>query len=62
MQCIKEETTLRVSPKGAKPSPRIVYRFGEQDKQIEKFLSYRREIKNIIRKMRNGKQENTEVT
>jgi len=25
MQCIKESSTLRVSPKGEKPSPRIVY-------------------------------------
>ncbi len=53
MQCIKESSTLRVSNKGEKPSPRIVFRFGKQDKQIEEFLSFRTEIKRIIRKMQN---------
>jgi hypothetical protein len=28
MQCIKESSTLRVSPKGAKLSPRVVFRKG----------------------------------
>jgi hypothetical protein len=51
MQCIKEGSTLRVSPKGDKPSPRIVYRHGKQDKQIRKVLENRRFIKVIIRKM-----------
>ena len=61
MQCIKESSTLRVSAKGDKPSPRIVFRFGKQDKQIEEFLSYRKEIKRIIRIMQNRKQENIET-
>ena len=30
MQCIKESSTLRVSPKKEKPSPRIVYRYGKE--------------------------------
>ena len=51
MQCIKESSTLRVSPKMTKPSPRIVYREGEEDNQIADFLRYRRKIKNIMRKM-----------
>ena len=34
MQCIKRASTLRVSAKGKKPSPRLVYRFGEQNHQI----------------------------
>ena len=50
MQCIKESSTLRVSPKGRKPSPRIVYRYGRQDKEIRDFLRYRRLIKNIMKR------------
>ena len=48
MQCIKESSTLRVGPKREKASPRIVYRFGEQDCQIEEFLKYRRMIRRIV--------------
>lgn len=47
MQCIKESSTLRVSPKGDKPSPRIVFRYGCQDHQIKAFLKYRKLIKRI---------------
>jgi len=38
MQCIKESSTLRVEPKGEKPFPRIVYRYGKQDGEIINFL------------------------
>lgn len=51
MQCIKEDSTLRVSPKGEKPSPRIVYREGRQDEQIREFLRYRKVIKTIMRRL-----------
>ena len=51
MQCIKESSTLRISPKKDKPSPRIVYRYGKQDRQILDFLQCRRLVKNIIRKL-----------
>ena len=51
MQCIKEGSTLRVSPKGDKPSPKIVYRYGKQDGQIRNFLLKREEIWNIMRKI-----------
>lgn len=51
LQCIKGSSTLRVSPKGAKPSPRIVFRDGKQDKEVRNFLQHRRRIKNILRKM-----------
>lgn len=51
MQCIKEGATLRVSPKRDKPSPRIVYQYGKQDRQIKQFLGYRKMIKHIIGKM-----------
>jgi hypothetical protein len=45
MQCIKESSTLRVSPKKAKASPRIVFRFGNQDNEITNFLKYRKLVK-----------------
>lgn len=51
MQCIKESSTLRISPKGGKPSPRVVFRYGQQDGQINGFLQFRRMIKNIIRNL-----------
>ena len=51
MQCIKESSTLRVSPKREKPTPRIVYRHGKQNRQILDFLDYRKMIKKIIRKI-----------
>lgn len=51
MQCIKEASTLRVSPEGNKPSPRIVFRYGKQDKEIRNYLKYRRRIKNMIKKI-----------
>ena len=50
MQCIKEGSTLRVSPKGEKPCPRIVFRSGKQDKQIKDFLKMRKLIKKILKK------------
>ncbi len=49
MQCIKMSSTLRVAPKGDKPSPRIVYRYGSQDHAIKDFLEYRELIKQIYR-------------
>jgi len=51
MQCIKEGSTLRVSSKRNKTSPRIIYRYGKQDKEIPNFLTWRKLIKNILRKM-----------
>jgi hypothetical protein len=49
MQCIKESSTLRVSVKKNKPSPRIVFRWGKEDGEICTFLRYRKLIKQIIR-------------
>lgn len=49
MQGIKESSTLRISTKREKPSPRIVFRFGKQDKQIQDYLKFRRMIKGIIK-------------
>jgi hypothetical protein len=49
MQSIKESSTLRVTPKGDKPSPRIVYRYGKEDIEIRNFLEYRKLIKSIYK-------------
>jgi hypothetical protein len=51
MQCIKESSTLRVSEKQEKASPRIVFRYGRQDKQVKGFLELRGVIKAIDRKL-----------
>lgn len=51
MQCIKEDSTFKVSPKGNKPSPRIVYRYGKQDGEIRLSLLKRQKIWNIMREM-----------
>jgi hypothetical protein len=50
MQCIKEGSTLRVSPKKDKPCPRVVFRYGKQDNQIQGFLSFRKLIKKIVKR------------
>ena len=55
MQCIKQSSTLRISCKEHKRSPRIIYRYGKQDEQIESFLEYRRMIKRVIRRIKTKK-------
>jgi len=45
MQCIKKSSTLRIGPKGEKPSPRIVYREGNEDTQIKEYLETRKFLK-----------------
>lgn len=63
MQLIKESSTLRISPKGNKPMPRIVYRYGKQDKQIKEYEKTRRVIKRIIKKLNSYKlQMNVEFS
>lgn len=56
MQCIKGCSTLRVSPKcskhGSKPSPRIVFRYGCEENQIESFLWYRGLIKKFVKRLK----------
>jgi hypothetical protein len=47
MQCIKESSTLRVSSKREKPSPRIVLHFGRQSGEIKNFLKTRRLVNRI---------------
>jgi len=50
MQCIKQSSTLRVSMKNKKHPPRVVFRHGEQEGQIQDFLEYRKLIKRLIKK------------
>lgn len=49
MQCRKQSSTLRVSPKGEKTSPKIIYHEGIENIQIKAFLEYRELIKDILR-------------
>lgn len=51
-QCIKKGSTLRISPKREKPSPRIVYRYGKQDREICNFLKYRKMMNRFMKKLR----------
>jgi hypothetical protein len=51
MECIKESSTLRISPKRNKPPPRIVFRLGKQDQQLKIFVRNRHLIKEFIKKM-----------
>jgi len=55
LQCIKGGSTLRVSPKKEKPSPRIVFRYGEQGHQVKVFESHRKLIRGIGRRLQIGK-------
>lgn len=50
MQCIKKCSTVRVSLKKGKPSPRVVYRFGNQSENIREFLKNRKLIVKITAK------------
>ena len=61
LQCIKKGSTLRVSSKGQKHSPRIVYRYGEQDGQIGEFLVYRKQIKHIVRLVEKTQEYNGHI-
>lgn len=44
MQIIKKASTLRISHKGNKPIPKIVYSYGKLDKQVKAFLSVRNDV------------------
>ena len=48
MQCRKGSSTLRVGPKGRKPSPRVVYREGKQDVEIASYAEHRNYILDLI--------------
>lgn len=61
MQAIKKSSTLRISNKLKKHSPRIVYKYGKQNTQIQEFLAYRKHIKHIVRLLEK-QQENSVQT
>jgi len=42
LQCIKQSSTLRMSEKGDKLSPRIITIVGKQDKEIKNYLDFRK--------------------
>jgi hypothetical protein len=44
MQCIKGSSTLRISPKGKKKSPKVVYRYGLQNMMVKTYFESRREL------------------
>ena len=48
MQCRKRSATLRLSRKGVKPPPKIVYQEGRQDGQIRGYLEYRNLIMDMM--------------
>jgi hypothetical protein len=50
MQCIKKTSTVRISAKGNKPAPSIVFRYGAQDKMVKEFLANRKFVLSWIRK------------
>jgi hypothetical protein len=54
MQLQKGTYTLRIGFKERKKPPRIIYRFGNQDKQIRKFLENRKFILDSLKKIREG--------
>lgn len=51
MQCIKGSSTLRLSHKGKKPSPKVVFQFGNQDKRIAEFLDTKLFVENLEKKV-----------
>ena len=58
MQCIKENSTLRISRKKEKQLSRVVWFEGKQDKQIVEYHKMRKLIKKIIikyKKLKNDK-------
>ena len=50
MQGIKESSCLRIGRKMEKPVPRIVYRFGKEDKEIRNYLRFRRMMHDVVKK------------
>jgi hypothetical protein len=52
LQCRKQKSTLRVSSKGKKSSPRIVFRYGHEHKRIRHFLQYRMIIKRVVKRLK----------
>jgi hypothetical protein len=52
MQCIKETSTLRYSKKGNKPIPKVVFRFGSQNRMIRRLLKLEDLYLNFLKQMK----------
>jgi hypothetical protein len=52
MQGIKKTSTLRIGNKGNKESPKMVFCYGNQDRQISRFLENRNFILNSISRLK----------
>ena len=48
MQCIKRSSTLRLSSKGDKPPPQLIYQYGSIDGKVREFLETRELVLNIL--------------
>ena len=51
-QSTRGDFTLRISPKGKKPSPRIVFQYGKQGGEIQNYLQDCELLKSINKKSR----------
>jgi len=56
MQAIKGYATLRVGPKpvnpdGLKPAPRVVYRYGSQNRMVRDYLVFRRRLSKLVKRL-----------
>jgi hypothetical protein len=52
LQCRKECSTLRITPKGEKAEPKIIERFGSGENEIRKYLEYKSTIPSLVEKYR----------
>ncbi|MFX0199610.1 MAG: hypothetical protein ACFFCW_26100 [Candidatus Hodarchaeota archaeon] len=55
MQCIKGTSTVRISGKKGKrvkPVPKVVFRFGRQERQIKKFLETRKFVLDSLKRIK----------
>ena len=60
MQCIKGTSTARISGKKGKrvkPVPKVVFRFGRQDRQIKKFLETRKFVLDSLKRLKEAKNK-----
>jgi len=52
MQILKGSSTLRLSRKGKNPFPKIIFRFGNQDRQIAEYLATKHFVEKDLSKKR----------
>jgi len=51
LQIIRGEATLRLTPKGSKPAPRLVATYGKTDKGIKQYLNLRKWVKQLYKSL-----------